>query len=137
MFFEADVNYLAVALGALAAQPLGYLWYSPQGFGSRWMKLSKLTQRDLQGGGNTPYLVGVVAAVLIAYGLARVVDWAAADNVLECIAVAAFAWSVFAGTVMAVGRAYSKTPSVELFAIEGGYQLASFVIMGAILGAFQ
>jgi hypothetical protein len=33
--------------------------------------------------------------------------------------------------------AFSKSQSVALFAIEGGYWLVSFLAIGAIVGAFQ
>jgi hypothetical protein len=135
--FEADVNYLAVVLGALAAQPLGALWYTKL-FGEPWMRMRGLTRADAQGG-PIPPLLTLAAALVTAYGLARLTDMAAADNVEECIALAAFVWISFAGAVQATQIVHSPKAQnrVALFGIEGGYQLATFVIMGAIIGAFQ
>jgi hypothetical protein len=136
-FFEADINYLAVLLGAIAAQPIGFLWYSPALFGGRWMELRGYTQEDVQDGGSIPYVVGVVAALAVAYGLARLADMTGAFDVGECIALAAFCWVSFTAIAVATQVAFSRTQSVELFAIEAGYWLASFLTIGVIVGAFQ
>ena len=135
--FDADVNYLAVVLAALAAQPLGAVWYAKL-FGEPWMRMRGLTRADAEGG-PLPYLATLAAALVTAYGLARLVDMVGADDVGECIAIAAFVWISFAGAVQATQITHSpKAQSkVALFGIEGGYQLASFVVMGAIIGAFQ
>lgn len=136
--FEADVNYLAVVLGAIAVQPLGFLWYGRL-FQSAWMEQRGLTRADGEGGGPVLYAMPFVAALLIAYGFARLDDMVGADSVGDCIATAAFAWVSFAGTVQAIQITFSpRVPNkVRLFGIEGGYQLASFLIIGAIIGAFQ
>jgi surface polysaccharide O-acyltransferase-like enzyme len=138
MIFDADVNYLAVILGALATQPLGFLWYS-NFFGSRWMQARGYTMADIQGGGGMGYLVSFLGALLIAYTLARLVDMVSADSVLDCIAVAAFVWVGFTATVQASQIAFSPhaTSPMAVFAIEGGFYLVSFVMIGAIIGAFQ
>jgi Protein of unknown function (DUF1761) len=137
--FEADVNYLAVILGALAVQPLGFIWYS-QLFGARWMQVRGYSEADVRGDA-TPgvYVVPLIVAAVIAYGLARLVDMVGADSVGDCIAVAAFVWISFAATVQAGQINFSPhaTNKVTVFGIEGGFQLASFVIIGAIIGAFQ
>ncbi len=137
MLFEADVNYLAVLIGGVAAQPLGALWYSPALFATPWMRLRGYSQEDVAGGGGVGYVVAFVASLVVAYGLARLCDMVGADSVGECIAIGAFAWVSFAGAVQATQLAFSRTRSPALFAIEGGYQLASFVLIGAIVGLFQ
>jgi Protein of unknown function (DUF1761) len=137
--FEADVNYLAVILGALAVQPLGFVWYS-QLFGARWMQVRGYSEEDVRGDASPAvYVVPLIVAAVIAYGLARLVDMVGADSVGDCIAVAAFVWVSFAATVQAGQINFSPhaTNKVAVFGIEGGFQLASFVIIGAIVGAFQ
>ena len=137
MLFDADINYLAVILGAIAAQPLGALWYSRAVLGTRWMELRGYTEQDVAEGGRTPYVVAFLAALVIAYSLARLVDMVGADSVGECIAVAAFVWAGFAATVQATQIAFSPRRSLGLFSVEGGYQLTSFVVIGLIVGLFQ
>ena len=85
------------------------------------------------------YLVPLACALVVAYTFARLADMAGAGDVGECIALAAFVWVGFAGTVQLIQINFSETKVNRLptFLIEGGYQLASFVIIGAIVGAFQ
>jgi hypothetical protein len=137
MIFDADVNFLAVLLAGIAAQPLGALWYSPALFYEPWTRLRNYTREDTGASANTAYVFGFLASLLVAYMLSRLVDMVGADSVGDCIAVGAFAWVGFAGPVQATQIAFSKTQSVPLFAIEGGYQLASFVLIGGIVGLFQ
>ena len=137
--FEADVNYLAVILAALAAQALGFVWYGPL-FGGRWMAFRGYSEADVRADASpTVYVLPLLAAVVIAYVLARLVDMVGADSVGDCIAIAAFAWSGFTATATAMQINFSPhaTNKPALFAVEAGYYLALFVIAGAIIGAFQ
>lgn len=139
--FEADVNYLAVILGAVAVQALGFLWYSKL-FYKPWVEaraVADTPEAGEQGGNPAVYLVPLACAIVIAYSFARLADMAGAGDVGDCIALAAFVWVGFAGTVqlIQVNFSESKVNKLNAFLIEGGYQLASFVIIGAIVGAFQ
>jgi Protein of unknown function (DUF1761) len=147
MVFDADVNFLAVLLAGIAAQPLGALWYSRSGLGEAWMRLRGYTMDDVEGGHGSSYAIVFLAAILTAYVLSRVVDMVGADSVLDCIGVAALLWAGFAMPVQgtqiiftpraALGSAAPLPGRFGLLAVESGYQLASFLIMGAIIGAFQ
>lgn len=137
--FDADVNYLAVILAAAVAQPLGFLWYGPL-FGQAWMRARGYTEQDIEGGGGAVFfVVPVLASLVIAYTLARLVDMVGADSVGDCIAVAAFVWAGFMGTATAMQLTFSPKASnkLGLFAIEGGFYLAMALVAGAIIGAFQ
>lgn len=48
----ADVNWIAVIVGAVAAYALGSIWYSPKMFGTKWMQGIGLTEapKDLSKG---------------------------------------------------------------------------------------
>ena len=136
--FEADVNYLAVILAVIATQALGFLWYG-QVFYKPWVAARAIDLSEEENPGPVIYLVPLVCALVIAYTLARLVDMTGADSVGDCIAIAAFAWIGFAGTVQLTQINYSeaKVKRLSTFLIEGGYMLASFLIIGAIIGAFQ
>jgi hypothetical protein len=137
--FEADVNYLAVILGALAVQVLGFLWYSKL-FYKPWVDARAIDPSEGEGdAGAAMYLVPLVCALIVAYTFARLADMVGAGDVGECIALAAFVWVGFAGTVQLTQINFSdaKVKRMPTFLIEGGYQLASFVIIGAVIGAFQ
>ena len=136
--FEADVNYLAVLLGGLAAQVLGFLWYGPL-FSKPWVEARGIDISEGESPSPLIYLVPFVCALLIAYAMARLADMTGAGDVGECVALAAFVWVGFAGAVQLVQLNFSeaKVKRTKAFAIEGGYQLVNFLIIGAIIGAFQ
>lgn len=136
--FEADVNYLAVVLGALATQVLGFLWYGKL-FYKPWIAARAIDPSEGENPGPAIYVVPLVCSLLIAYTLARLVDMTGADDVGEGVALGAFVWVGFAGTVQLTQINFSeaKVKRIPAFAIEGGYQLACFVIIGAIIGCFQ
>ena len=136
--FEADVDYLAVVLGALAAQVLGFLWYGKL-FYKPWVAARALDPSEGENPGPVIYVVPLICALLIAYTLARLADMTGAGDIGEGIALGAFVWVGFAGTVqlMQINFSEAKVKRVPTFAIEGGFQLATFVIMGAIIGCFQ
>lgn len=136
MFFEADVNYLAVVLGAIAAQPLGALWYGPL-FGERWMELRGYTKEDIEDGGGIAYFIGFAGHLVMAYAIARLADMTGAANVGESMLLAGFIAASFVVTVLATQIAFSPRRSHALLGIEGGYQFTAIVVIGAIVGAFQ
>ncbi len=137
--FEADVNYLAVLIGGIAAQPLGFLWYGPL-FSKSWMEARGYTDADFEGSEDSPvpYVFALALALVIAYTLARLADMTGADSVGDCVALAAFVWAGLAGSVQAVQIVFNQMHSkLGTFLIEGGYQLTSFLIMGLAIGCFQ
>jgi hypothetical protein len=136
--FEADINYLAVAIAAILTQPLGFLWYGPL-FAKPWMA-AKGYESDSIEGGDSPAIYGLalLLAAVIAYSMARLVDMVGADSVGDCLAIALFVWAGFAGAVQAVQAIFTQAPSrTNVFLIEGGYQLTSFLMMGFVIGLFQ
>jgi hypothetical protein len=136
--FEADVNYLAVILATIATQVLGFLWYGKV-FSDSWVAARAIDLSKEENPGPVIYLVPLLCALVIAYTLARLVDMTGADSVGDCIALAAFVWVGFAGTVQLTQINFSeaKVNRLRTFLIEGGYILACFLIIGAIIGAFQ
>jgi len=61
------VNYLAVVLAAVVALVIGFIWYSPRVFGTRWMAYLGTTQAQLGNPGPTGMAVGVVASLINAW----------------------------------------------------------------------
>jgi hypothetical protein len=97
------------------------------------------TEPDVEAGaGPAVYLLAFALTLLVAYALARLVDMVGADSVADCIGVAAFAWAGLAGAVQGTQILFSNARSkLTTLAIEGGYQLATFVLIGLVLGLFQ
>ena len=120
----ADVNWLAVAVGAVLAYLLGYLWYSPKLFGKKWAEGVDLKQ--------APENLPVAAMVMQAAGtflLAWVVGVTAADNALLTVIL------VVATTValMLAGSLFTQKSRYAMFT-EAGFVVTMAAIMIAVQG---
>ena len=75
-----SVNWLGVALGAVACFLLGWFWYSPKGFYPAWSASAKVThqQGDLMGAAFGSLTVGLVLySICVGVMIARGAAWAA------------------------------------------------------------
>ena len=129
------INYLAVFAAAASTFLIGGLWYSPLLFQRAWMRANDLTENDLRAGGQAKIFgLSFVFALVMALNLAMFLDapdttttWGATAGLLAAIWVA-----LGIGTV----ALFERRPFAYT-AINGGYWLVSFVVMGAILGAWR
>jgi ABC-type multidrug transport system permease subunit len=137
---EVQVNYVAVLFAVVASMVVGFAWYSPVLFGKQWMKLMGLTKENMESAKKEMgkmYGISFVITIVTAFVLTHVM--AMSENFfhyprLQTGLISAF-W-MWLGFVMPVqvtdvlfgGRKWN------LFAINTGYQLASLLAMGAVLG---
>jgi hypothetical protein len=133
-----QINYLAVCLAAIASYVLGGLWYAVL-FAKAWSKaygfeegeaiklwkspgatLSALLLGDLAG-------AFVIALLIVSLGVESAVQGVLIGFLLWLGAAGAYGL----GAQMAAGR------SLRGYVIDTGRQLASFVLMGGILGVWH
>lgn len=129
------LNYLAVLTAAISTFVIGGLWYSPLLFQRAWMAANGFTDADVNKG-NAGVIFGLafVFALVMALNLAMFLNdpatsvaWGAAAGALAAI------WVVLGiGTV----ALFERRPWTYT-AINGGYWLVAFVVMGTILGAWR
>jgi hypothetical protein len=136
------LNVWAVLVGAVATMVVGFLWYSPLLFAKPWMVLmgydpnDKAKQAEMQKGAGMMYLLSLIASVLSAAVLAKIIGVASIDTALYGMKVGLAVWLGFVTTVQLTGALFSKQP-MKLYAINTGYQLVCYLVMGAILGAWR
>ncbi len=94
---------------------------------TRWRRAVAL------GGGGVLALLLVLA---LAFALAQICIWRNANTAGRGGAVGVLLWLGFVGPIMYTTYTYELRPR-ELFAINGFYPLAGFVLMGTILGAWK
>ncbi|OUR60950.1 twitching motility protein PilT [Bermanella sp. 47_1433_sub80_T6] len=121
------VNWLAVIVGFMAAYLLGWLWYSPKLFGSKWAEAVGI---DMSGETEMPAMAMFVQAVGT-FLLSWLVGITAASNALLTIILIA----VTLMTLMAAGSMYCKKPGSAI-AIEMGYVFTMVVLMIICQGIF-
>jgi hypothetical protein len=136
------VNLWAVFASALATMVVGFIWYSPLLFARRWMILmgydpdDKAKIAEMQKTAGPSYLLSLVASVISAAVLGKIIAVATIDTPLYGMKVGLAVWLGFVTTVQLTGAIFSRQPA-KLYAINTGYQLVCFLAMGAIMGAWR
>jgi len=132
----SKINYFAVVAAALSTFVLGGLWYSPLLFGKAWMRVNNLSESDVAG-----------------FSKARMFGWSILFALVMSLNLAMFlaapntnlAWGIAAGALAGVGWVAMAVAIIALFenkswryiAINGGYMIVAFIVMGAILGGWR
>jgi len=129
------IHPLAVLLAALATFLIGGLWYSPVLFAKAWMRHTGLTEQDLARGSKAAvfggaFLNALVASLVLALFLGP--KTGAAFGATAGFMVG-FGW---VGTSLATTFLFERRPRA-LIAIDAGYHVISFTLMGLILGAMS
>lgn len=134
-----DVNLVAVLVCGVVSMALGMVWYSPKTFGAIWMRENGKTVADIekekQKGMGWRYALAFVGALLTAYVLAHVVDYAAATTVVRGVQTGFWMWL---GLIVPVqlGSVLWDEKSWKYFAITTGYQFVLLLIFGALLATW-
>ena len=114
------VNWLAVIVGAVAAFVMGWLWYSPKVFGTKWAEGLGV---DLGSASEMP--VGAMVTNIIGLLLMSwFVGVTAANNALLTVILATVAFTLlgYSGGMFGKQTAYVRN-------VNAGYWLAALVVM--------
>lgn len=137
LFNEAarqGLNWYAIVGAGVAAFVVGGIWYSKAVFGTKWMALNGVTDAEAKQA-NVPMIMGsaLVLTILTAYCVARLMliggGWQGGARV-----------GLFVGAAVAFGTGINylfEQKKLALFVVNGGHQLVTCVLMGAILGQFR
>jgi hypothetical protein len=128
------MNYIAIFVAAIVAMIVGFLWYSPVLFGSYWMKLMEYKKN--RKGMQKTYILTFIAAIISASVLRYLIKITGAIGVGGGIKIGFFVWLGFTTTVQFTDWIFSDKKK-ELYILNTGYQLVSFLIMGVILSIWQ
>jgi hypothetical protein len=132
----STLNWPAIIVAALSTFLIGGLWYSPALFGKRWMKENNFTKEG-QGAASMGKVFGLAFlwSFVMSFNLGMYLNapgtnlsWGATAGFL-----AGFGWVTMA--IFVIGLFERK--SVAYMLIHAGYMTVSFVVMGAIIGAWR
>lgn len=137
-----DINYLTVLVCAVAAMGLGAVWYGPL-FGKKWMEIVGATamdearRKEMQRGAVKLYVVQFLLTLFQVWVLAYyIAGWTEASGLGNALWI----WAAFIVPTVAAGAMWNNDStkiSWARFLIQGGYQLAIFVIFGLVLGMWR
>ncbi|HTP12679.1 MAG TPA: DUF1761 domain-containing protein [Bacteroidota bacterium] len=135
MDVQVHINYLAVAVAAIASYIIAFLWYAVV-FKNQWMKLTGITEMK-------PSAKTVILALVGAWFTSWVLDHATifGNAYLHTAGVSGglmcgfFNWLGFFAPVTMMSVLYEKRPW-KLWILDNGFWLCSLLVMGAILSSW-
>ena len=136
------INLLGVLVAAISTMVVGFLWYSPMLFAKAWVREmgydmnDKAKMEEMKKSAGPAYAGSFVASLVSAFVLALFLHWTRTENWQFGMLVGFHVWLGFVATVQLTGVLFMKQ-SMKLFAINTGYQLVCYLVMGAILGAWN
>jgi Protein of unknown function (DUF1761) len=135
------VNLLAVLVAAISTMIVGFLWYSPILFAKPWMREmgydpeDKARIKEMQKSAGPAYAGSFVASLISAFVLALFFHWLRVSGIHYGLVTSFHVWLGFVATVQFTDALFQKK-SMKLFAINTGFQLLCFLVMGAILASW-
>lgn len=121
----SDINLWAVLVGIIASGVLGALWYSPLLFLRQWARAAGRQPAQGQAVYAVTLLTAVIAAV--AFGWWAGPEPSLEEAVLDGLVVGLF----FAAPALGLHYAFAGR-GLKLWLIDGGFQVARFVLLGLV-----
>jgi hypothetical protein len=137
-----NLNWLAILVAAISTMVVGFLWYSPLLFAKPWMlemgydPNDKVKTEEMKKSAGPAYGGSFVASLVSAFTLALILHGLGAEDLHFGIMASFHIWLGFVATVQFTGTLFMKQ-SMKLFAINTGYQLVCYLVMGAILTVWK
>lgn len=129
----AVVNWLAVVAAAVATFVLGGVWYSPVLFYRPWLRLNGVSEEAVRGNSGLVFGASFVLELLAAAVLAMFVAGGSFAFVVGASFAVGAAW---VAASFGVTYLFERRP-LGLFAINAGYHIVAFTLMGVILAAWR
>jgi hypothetical protein len=137
-----SLNWLAILVAAIASMILGFVWYSPLLFAKPWGRAmgydpnDKARMEEMRKGAGPAYAGSFFASLICAFTLALVLHGMRAESLHFGLMASFHIWLGFVATVQFTGALFAKQ-SMKLLAINTGYQLVCYLVMGTILVAWR
>jgi len=133
-----SLNWVAILVAAISTMVVGFLWYSPILFAKPWMREmgydpnDKAKTEEMKKSAGPAYGGSFFASLLSAFTLALILHGLRGEDLHFGIMVSFHIWLGFVATVQFTSALFMKQ-SMKLLAINTGYQLVCYLVMGTIL----
>ena len=134
MTVNFGVNYLAVIVATIAVMVIGFVWFRPQVFGSRWMAYIGKPGQQMRPGPD--FVIAIAAGFVNAWTLALFSLNLGGSTIADGVALGVLVWLGFFATTFAATNVFAKR-SWGLFGIDAGHALVGQVVMGAIVTVWR
>ncbi|MBF8280280.1 MAG: hypothetical protein HW383_53 [Candidatus Magasanikbacteria bacterium] len=133
------INWLAVAVSAVAMVIVGAIWYAPLFFGRLWMKyvgvtaeMMKEKKKDAWKG----YVGMLISALVTSYVLAYLVGALGAKTAMAGALVGIWSWLGFVATTTSSAVLF-ESRKLGWYLLTNGYTVIAFGIVGTILAVWK
>lgn len=134
--YLSDVNWLAVVLATLSSFVVGFVWYDKRVFGTKWMKLVGLTEKQMnntEGMGQT-FLMTAVAGLLGNTVMNMLMVASQTVGFIEGGIFGAVLGFTIRGSAHVIHNGFAKRSS-DLTSIDLLHDTVAMALAGAIVGA--
>lgn len=135
------IRVVPVLVAAVATMVIGFIWYSPLLFARPWMRAmgydpeDKAKLAEMQKGAGRMYAGSFLASLVSAFVLGKIVAITTVSTAPYGMKVGFAIWLGFVTTVQFTAFLFERKP-FRLYAINTGYQLVCYLVMGAILAVW-
>lgn len=135
MMLAISVDYIAVAVAAIAAFAAGMVWYSPAVMGKKYMKVMGKTEKEMKKGMEgmqSSMIKGFIMSLIMAYVLAYTFGLTGVITIMDALQGSFWLWLGFVATTL-YGAVIWEKKSMDWFVISAGHYLVSMIVMGIVL----
>lgn len=137
--FSFSVNLIAVLVSSVISFFIGILWYSPVLFEKAWIKLSGITEADMEQakrkGMAKSFIFSLFANTILVFILSNIIDISGSTTFIEGMLVGAGCWLGFVATVSLNMVLWDAKP-FKLYLLHILNYLVSMTVAGGILSVW-
>ena len=132
-----NINYMAVAIAAIASYGLGFAWYHWAVFGETWANALGLTKEEADNteGLGGAFIISLISGLLKAICVALLMAAANISGVLSGAFFGVVISVVFIATSLGYYNGFARAPS-KLTLINSAHSIIELTLIGAIIGIF-
>ena len=134
MVSMSGTNWLAVVVGVVVSNVVGFLWYGPL-FGNTWLRIIGKKREDIEASPSM-YAVTAVASLVTMVVLAMVVAAFGAQTFVDGLVAGAVAFIGLGATATFVFTTFSGPPVGAWFLL-AAYQLLVHGVMGGVFATWK
>ena len=134
MVSMSGINWLAVVVGVVVSNVVGFLWYGPL-FGNTWLRIIGKKRADIEASPSM-YAVTAVASLVTMVVLAMVVAAFGAETFVDGLVAGAVAFIGLGATATFVFTTFSGPP-VGAWLLLAAYQLLVHGVMGGVFATWK
>ncbi|KAA3648307.1 MAG: DUF1761 domain-containing protein [Chloroflexi bacterium] len=128
-----DINWIGVIIALVVNMIIGAVWYGV--FANPWMAAIGKTREEIEGDQDwRAYGVAGLNSLIMPIVMGFVLNWAGASGIGAGLTVGFIVWLGFMAMPVATNYAFAGQPR-NLWFIDAGYHLVSFLVIGGLLGA--